>query len=145
MKNRACEYAKAWKKQAADGEKYKMAFDAKNTWSIKYNMVWDKLFRMGLFSDEVYDRELAWYKTKFNTYGLPLDSRSDYTKSDWLLWTATMMGDEEFFNRVVDTMYEFVVNTPDRIPFTDLYFTSKPYSRGFQARTVQGGLYIALM
>ena len=56
-----------------------------------------------------------------------------------------MFDDEEFVNMVVDGMYEFVVNTPDRIPFTDLYFTTRPYARSFQARTVQGGLFIALM
>ena len=138
-------YAKAWEENAFDGDHYRLAFDQEGSWSLKYNMVWDKLWDMNLFSEEVYARELAWYKTKFNTYGLPLDNRSDYTKSDWLMWTATMLGDEEFFNRVVDTMYEFVVNTPDRIPFTDLYFTTKPYARSFQARTVQGGLFIALM
>ena len=141
----AREFAEAWEEAAFDGDHYRLAFDQEGSWSIKYNMVWDKLFDMNLFSNEVYERELAWYKTKFNTYGLPLDCRSDYTKSDWLMWTATMLGDEEFFNRVVDTMYEFVLNTPDRIPFTDLYFTTKPYARSFQARTVQGGLFIALM
>ena len=138
-------YAKAWEENAFDGDHYRLAFDQEGSWSIKYNMVWDKLFQMGLFSSEVYERELAWYKTKFNTYGLPLDNRSDYTKSDWQMWSAAMFDDEAYFNMVVDAMYEFVVNTPDRIPFTDLYFTSKPYARGFQARTVQGGLYIALM
>lgn len=135
----------AWEEAALDGDHYRLAFDQEGSWSIKYNMVWDKLLDLGLFSDAVYERELAWYKTKFNAYGLPLDSRADYTKSDWQMWAAAMFDDEEFFNMVVDGMYEFVVNTPDRIPFTDLYFTSKPYARGFQARTVQGGLYIALM
>lgn len=141
----AREFAKAWEEAAFDGDHYRLAFDQQGSWSIKYNMVWDKLWGMNLFSKEVYERELAWYKTKFNTYGLPLDCRSDYTKSDWLMWTATMLGDEEFFSRVVDTMYDFLVKTPDRIPFTDLYFTTKPYARSFQARTVQGGLFIALM
>ena len=137
-------FAEAWEQAALDGDHYRLAFDQEGSWSVKYNMVWDKLLQLGLFPQKVYDRELAWYKRQMRPYGLPLDSRADYTKSDWQMWAAAMLGDEEFF-RMVDTRYEFVVNTPDRIPFTDLYFTSKPYARGFQARTVQGGLYIALM
>lgn len=139
------DYAKAWEENALDGDHYKLAFDQEGTWSVKYNMVWDKLFKLELFSQQVYDRELAWYKKQFRTYGLPLDCRADYTKSDWQMWAATMLDDKGFFDEIVDRMYAFLTETPDRVPFTDLYFTSKPYMRCFQARTVQGGLFIELM
>ena len=46
---------------------------------------------------------------------------------------------------IVDAMWDFLCETPDRTPFTDLHFTSKPWERGFQARTVQGGLFINLL
>jgi hypothetical protein len=39
----------------------------------------------------------------------------------------------------------FLTETEDRVPFTDWYFTSQPIQRGFQARTVQGGLFINLL
>lgn len=138
-------FAAAWEENALDGDHYKLAFDQPGSWSVKYNMVWDKLLSLGLFCQQVYDRELAWYRKQLRPYGLPLDSRADYTKSDWQLWAATMLGDQSFFDQIVERMWRFVDETPDRIPFTDLYFTSKPYARGFQARTVQGGLFIALM
>ncbi len=138
-------FAAAWEENAHDGDHYKLAFDQPGTWSVKYNMVWDKRLSLGLFSRKVYDRELAWYCKQLRPYGLPLDSRADYTKSDWQLWAAVMLEDEGFFQSVVERMYAFVTETPDRIPFTDLYFTSKPYARGFQARTVQGGLFMALL
>ena len=139
------QFAAAWQTHALDGDHYKLAFDQPGTWSVKYNMVWDRLLSLGLFPQEVYDRELAWYQKQLRPYGLPLDSRADYTKSDWQLWAAVMLEDEEFFHQIVGRMYDFVCETPDRIPFTDLYFTSKPYARGFQARTVQGGLFMALL
>lgn len=141
----AREYAEAWEREGLDGDHYKLAFDQPGTWSIKYNMVWDKLLKLGLFSQKVYDRELAWYKSKMNPYGLPLDCRADYTKTDWEMWSTAMFEDKEYFNRIVDAMWDFLCETPDRVPFPDLPFTSKPVERGFQARTVQGGLFINLL
>lgn len=139
------DFSASWQREALDGEHYRLAFDRPETWSIKYNMVWDKLLDLRLFPQEVYDRELVWYKSHMNPYGLPLDSRADYTKSDWQLWSVAMFDDEEYRDAVIDAMYRFADETPERVPFTDLYFTSRPMQRGFQARTVQGGLFIELL
>ena len=137
--------AAKWEVEALDGDHYKLAFDQPGTWSIKYNLVWDKLLDLNLFSQKVYDLELAYYKTKLNLYGLPLDSRSDYTKTDWQLWCAALFRDEEFTGEIVGRMLRFLRESPDRVPFSDWIFTSHPKVRGFQARSVQGGLFILLM
>lgn len=144
-RTKAEEFAQKWIAAAEDGDHYRLAFDREDTWSIKYNMVWDKLFDLGLFPKEVYDKELAYYKGKFNGYGLPLDNRSDYTKSDWQMWSTVLFDDKAYFDTVCKQMAAFLTGTEDRIPFTDWYFTSQPIHRGFQARTVQGGLFINLL
>ena len=141
----AHDYAAQWEKNAFDGDHYRLTFDQPGTWSLKYNMVWDKLLNLGLFSQEVYDRELACYKTKLAPYGIPLDSRGDYTKTDWELWSTRLFDDAEYTNAVVDAMWRYLTETPDRTPFTDLHFVSKPWQREFQARSVQGGLFINLL
>ena len=137
--------AAKWEQEADDGDCYRLTFDQSGTWSLKYNMVWDKLLNLGLFSQKVYDKELATYKTKLRPYGIPLDSRGDYTKTDWELWTTRMFDDTEYTNAIIDAIWAYNDETPDRAPFGDLHFVSKPWQRTFQARTVQGGLYIHLL
>ena len=142
---KAREFVEQWEKTADQGDHYGLTFDQPDTWSLKYNMVWDKLFDLKLFSDCVYEKELAYYKTKVTTYGIPMDSRSDATKTDWELWSTMLFDDEAYTNAVVDAMWDYLNNCYDRFPFPDLIFTTKPWMRGFPARTVQGGLFINLL
>lgn len=78
-------------------------------------------------------------------YGVPLDSRSDYTKSDWLIWTLRLTDDEEYKEKVINSLWNMLNETPDRVPFCDWYFASTSRKSGFQNRTVQGGLFIPLI
>lgn len=139
------DFAKDWEKSAFAGDHYKLAFDNDDSWSLKYNMVWDKLLDLNVFDPEIAETEIKYYLTKINKYGVPLDVRSDYTKSDWQMWTTVLTDNTEYRDKIIDAMCCMLENTRDRVPFTDWYFTSTPYMRGFQNRTVQGGLFINLL
>ena len=143
--NIAKDLAKKWKERAKDGDHYKLAFDQNDSWSIKYNLVWDKLFDLNIFDSDIFEDEVKYYKTKINKYGLPLDSRSDYTKSDWQMWSTVLSDDEEYTDKIVSAMLDMLNDTGDRVPFTDWYYSSTAIMRGFQNRTVQGGLFIKLL
>ena len=143
--NKAKEMAQEWMTMADDGDHYRLTFDQPGTWSQKYNLIWDKLLKMGIFPKEVVEKEISYYLTKQNEYGLPLDNRETYTKTDWITWTATLADDKATFEKFIDPVHLFMNTTPDRVPMSDWVFTDRPNQRGFQARSVVGGYYIKML
>ncbi|MCW5939383.1 MAG: DUF4965 domain-containing protein [Fimbriimonadaceae bacterium] len=142
---RAKEGAERWMKLAEDDGHTRLAFDRPGTWSQKYNLVWDKVLGLGLFSQAVYEREVAWYLGRQNLYGLPLDNRADYTKLDWVVWTACLASRREDFDAIMAPVYRWVEETPDRVPLTDWYDTKTGRCVGFRARSVVGGVFMPLL
>ena len=142
----AREKAKGWCVRARNEDgSYKLAFDRDGSFSMKYNMVWDKIWGTNLFPEEVYTNEIASNFEKFNKYGMPLDTRSDYTKTDWLVWTATMTKTKTEFKKFITPLWNCYNETTSRVPMTDWYDTISGLLVGFIHRTVQGGLYIKML
>jgi hypothetical protein len=131
-----------WEEMARDGDHYKLAFDQNGTWSQKYNLVWDNVLNLHLFSPKIKQIEWAFYSKQMQPYGLPLDNRKTITKLDWEVWTATLTDDPQQFKDLLHRLVTWADTTPSRVPTTDFYDTVSGRQMGFQARSVVGGIFI---
>lgn len=141
----AREFAQRWVKEADDGDHFRLAFDKPGTWSQKYNLMWDRILGLNLFPAEVARKEMDFYLKTQNKYGLPLDNRKDYTKLDWITWTATLTQNRSDFEALIDPVYKFLNETPDRSPMSDWYETKTARKVGFTARPVVGAVFAQLL
>ncbi len=144
--NMARAMARSWADRAANGDgSYRLAFDRPGTFSMKYNAVWDKLFGTKIFPAEVLQSEVSTNFAYMNPYGMPLDNRALYTKSDWLVWSATLLRDEADFERYIEPLWMAYNHSKSRVPMTDWYDTVTAEHIHFRNRSVIGGLFIKLL
>ncbi len=138
------EFAGRWANDADDGGHARLAFDKPGTWSQIYNAVWGRILGFGP-SVDFWRSQMDFYRSHQNKYGLPLDNRKDYTKLDWTLWTATLTQDRADFDALVEPVYRFLNETPNRVPMTDWFDTKTGKKVGFQARSVVGGVFLQML
>jgi hypothetical protein len=137
--------AQHWMKVAAQADHYRLAFDKPGTWSQKYNLVWDRLLGLNIFPPSVAEKEIAHYKKVMLRYGVPLDSRTHLTKTDWCFWSATMAENQADFEAIINPIYDYLNETTVRDPIADSYETDKAGRGGMHARPVVGGFFIKML
>ena len=123
-----------------------------STYSLLYNIFPDKELGLGLVPQQIFDQQSAFYPTLISQYnfGAPLDTRGNYTKSDWQIYCAAVASPDtkaDFINAIAN----FVNETPTYNPLTDLYYCDSgdhPTINGnvvnFTARPVVGGFFAPL-
>lgn len=143
-RKRAKDMAVSWLERANTENGTALTFDG-NGWSMKYNLVWDKILSLHLLPDSFYRRETQSYIPRMNQYGLPLDSRASYTKSDWEIWVASMADTPEIFRKLIAPVASYLRETETRVPFSDWYDTKTGRYVEFIARSVQGGVFMPML
>ena len=143
-KVKAEKFAEEFKKLVGNGI-MPLAYGQEGTYSLKYNILFDKLFGFNLIGQDICEREVDYYISKNNKYGVPLDTRKDYTKSDWILWTASLTDDMKKCEELYGPIIKYLAETPSRVPFGDWYGTIMGEKQHFFNRTVQGGIFAPLL
>ena len=152
----ADKYARTWQAYAytaSPSPHYKMSFNpvrgVNDSWSLKYNLLWQRLLRFDPppFPDHVIRAEVAYYKAKANPYGVPLDPRHSWVKTDWLSWVAALGETTEEWATLFAPIFRFANTTSSRHPFTDLYDTQTGLQSwgSFIARPVIGGIFAKML
>ncbi|MCJ1257038.1 hypothetical protein MMC24_004863 [Lignoscripta atroalba] len=148
----ALEYIQQWEYLAIDpsGRHTLLSYEWRSSYGLLYNIYPDKLLNLGIIPQRIYDMQSDWYPTISQVFGIPLDSRHSYTKSDWELWTAATCSPSTR-RLFVNSLAYWLNNTATDRAFTDLYETiddgSYPVSPTpiyFIARPVAGGHFSLL-
>jgi len=145
----ATRFMSQWMELAATNDTgvphYKLQYDKPQSWSLKYNIAYQKFLQLEVFPKSVIDTELNFYRRQLLPYGVPLDVRSGFTKLDWESWVGVMSNNPDDWNTIMDRIYQFAHTTPDRVPLTDWYWASTGRLQGFIARPVLGAVYAKLL
>jgi len=140
-------WAQKWEKEALspDETHFVQAFGQPETWSFKYNMVWDKVLGLRLFSPETYRKEFDFYGSKLEKYGVPMDYRDKRTKFDYNFWVACFADSREQRDRLLNPIYRMVNESSTRLPLTDYFNTDTGTIAQFYARSVMGAVWMPLI
>lgn len=123
-----------------------IAFGAgEDTYSLKYNLVFDQIVGTNLFDCSIGEREACYYEKLCTGYGVPLDSRLRETKSDWMIWSAGISENEKFRDRMVNEVVAYLEKGGQRYPFPDWYNIDTAEAKPFRNRTVVGGHFLLLL
>ena len=172
----AREYIAKWEGYgiSRDGTHAKLAYDWYGSWTTIYNLYADSLLcfhienssatsypilgkqqvaaasvekaSSGFVPKRIYKIQSDWYHAVRQRYGLPLDSRHLYTKSDWEFFAAAVTS-WKTRTEILQSVAKWVNETNTDRPFTDLYETEGEGGfpgPNFFARPVIGGHFAFL-
>lgn len=141
-----------WEDLAIDpsGKHAMLAYQWRSTYSLLYNTYPNVLLDLNIIPNSLYEMQSNYYPTVSQMFGIPLDSRHSYTKSDESMWTAATCTPETR-RLFVNALGYWINETTTPYAFTDLYETIdtgaypvSPTPVTFIARPVVGGHFSLL-
>lgn len=147
----AASYIEQWQgfglNTAADPPHSTLSYGDADSHGLLYNLYANSLLGFGDFVPKsVYDMQSDFYPTVALAYGVPLDTRHTYTKTDWMLWCAAI-ANTETRDLIIRLVAGWIDSTPTNKPLTDLYEADTgdyPGGLQFTARPVAGGHFALL-
>ncbi|CAO1615405.1 unnamed protein product [Sympodiomycopsis kandeliae] len=152
--NVSTKYIKQWQKYALskDRSHTKLSYQEDKSWGTLYNLFGDRLLNLELVPRTIYDIQDNWYPRVVEKWGVPLDSRHNWTKSDWQMFTSAISPQQSTRDLFINKLYNFYASGRTDAPATDLYetttgdFPKQPFDPQiyFLARPVVGGHFMHL-
>ncbi|MBW0476094.1 hypothetical protein O181_015809 [Austropuccinia psidii MF-1] len=119
------DYVKKWTEfaQSKTGKHTKLAYQLEDSWGTLYNLFADRLLNLKLVPQPIYEGQDEFYPSVANEFGVPLDSRHTWAKTDWQMFAAgaavSTQTRDLFLNQLVKYLRANRVNAG----FPDLYET----------------------
>lgn len=112
---------------------------------LLYNLYADRLLGLDFVYDYIYSIQSDFYPTVALAYGVPLDTRHNWVKSDWEMFAAAIAG-ESTRAELHGLLVKWINETPQTTPFGDLFDGDTGGYTGinFAARPVVGGMFALL-
>jgi hypothetical protein len=144
------DFIQRWQTYAIDPSRKHtvLSYQYRASYGLLYNTYPDMLLNLSIIPQQVFDMQSDFYPTISQIFGIPLDSRHEYTKSDWQMWTAATCSPSTRALFVTSLAY-WLNQTQTGLPFSDLYdttdggFPQNPLIK-FTARPVAGGHFSLL-
>ncbi|KJE89729.1 hypothetical protein CAOG_08481 [Capsaspora owczarzaki ATCC 30864] len=114
---------------------------ASTTWSLKYNLLFDRVLKLGLFADAVMTTEQTFYTPKMGAYGLPVDSTTSANGRVGEQGFVAAIGTTAQFTSIFDKLFLYANTTASRLPLGDYYVVGSGANVDFRAGAFVGGLY----
>ncbi|TFK92183.1 DUF1793-domain-containing protein [Polyporus arcularius HHB13444] len=142
----AASYQTQWQNFALSSDKthLTLAYGNSASWGLSYNLYADKLLKTNVFPQSIFDLQTNWYSSHANAFGVPLDTRHTYTKSDWEIWTAALVTSTSVRDTLISSVRKYAADGKSSQPLGDWYETTDGSVEGFRARPVVGG-HLALL
>ncbi|KAK3316675.1 hypothetical protein B0H66DRAFT_301362 [Apodospora peruviana] len=147
----ANDYLQKWKglgiNTAADPPHTTLSYGDNSSHGLLYNIYADKLLDLKFIDQPIFDMQSKFYPTIALEYGVPLDTRHTWTKSDWEMFAAAVASDDTR-DMFISKLARWIGRTSTDRPMTDLYDAGTGgYPEGgptFVARPVMGGTFALL-
>ncbi|AEO64520.1 uncharacterized protein THITE_2110742 [Thermothielavioides terrestris NRRL 8126] len=144
-------YLKGWKQlginSQANPPHTTLSYGNDDSHGLLYNIYADKLLNLNFVDQSIFDMQSNFYPTVANQYGVPLDTRHTWTKSDWEMFVAAVAS-EPTRNMFISKLANWIGTTSTNRAMTDLYDSvTGGYPDGgpvFVARPVMGGTFALL-
>lgn len=89
---------------------------------LLYNAYADKALNPGIIPQSIYNQQSKFYPSVLETFSIPVDTRHQWSKSDWQVWTAATASDSTRQD-MIDAVATWAAATSEWLSFSDLYET----------------------